>query len=225
MRVIKTSLKYCKKDRWLLVLFRESLPKLNGSFRLFHAAANAPSIDVYSNGNLISENLSFSMMTDYMTFPAGNYEIQAFTSGTYDTPIYTQTIEVIPNEISTLNFVLLESTLSIFTLKDASSSASSGPLSFLRFINLSPNAPLLTLSLPNEEKLFNSVEYLETTGYYTLSPGLYNFLLTASESSFPEKFINDLNLKPSSFHTIYIIGLIDNLQPPLGYYFSVDGKD
>ena len=66
-------------------------------------------------------------------------------------PIYTQTIEVIPNEISTLNFVLLESTLSIFTLKDASSSASSGPLSFLRFINLSPNAPLLTLSLPNEE--------------------------------------------------------------------------
>ena len=61
MRVIKTSLKYCKKDRWLLVLFRESLPKLNGSFRLFHAAANAPSIDVYSNGNLISENLSFSI--------------------------------------------------------------------------------------------------------------------------------------------------------------------
>ena len=78
------------------MLFRESLPKLNGSFRLFHAAANAPSIDVYSNGNLISENLSFSMMTDYMTFPAGNYEVQVFPSGTYDTLIYTQTIEIIP---------------------------------------------------------------------------------------------------------------------------------
>ena len=207
-----------------MLLFRESLPSLSGSLRLFHAAANAPSVDVYSNGSLISENLSFGMMTDYMDFPVGNYEIQVYNSGTYDNPLYSETIEIIPNEIVTLNLILLESTLSIFSLKDASSSSSTGPLSFLRFINLSPNAPLLTLSLPNDEKLFNSVEYLETTGYYTLSPGIYNFLLTASEASFAEKFINDLNLRSSSFHTIYVIGLIDKLQPPFGYYFANDGK-
>lgn len=201
------------------------MPSLNGTFRFFHAAANAPSVDIYSNGNLISENLAFGMMTNYMDFPAGNYEIQIYKSGTYDTPLYSENIEVVPNEIVTLSLILSESTLSIFRLKDASSSASSGPLSFLRFINLSPNAPLLTLSLPNEEQLFNSVEYLETTGYYTLSPGIYNFLLSASEASFAERFINNLNLRPSAFHTIYVIGLINKLQPPFGYYFANDGKD
>ena len=76
-------------------------------------------------------------------------------------------MEIVPNTTTTICLVLLESTLQLLTLKDGSPAIPSNE-SYLRFINLSPDAPLLTLSLPNGDTLFNSVEYLETTGYYPL---------------------------------------------------------
>ena len=82
-------------------------------------------------------------------------------------------------------------------------------------------APLTYLGLPNGIILFNQAEYLETTGYYQLSPGIYNFeiLLGASES--PTKYIKNITLDGCKFYTIYIIGLFND-KPPLGYLFVDD---
>lgn len=205
------------------MFFRNSLPTLEGSFRFFHAAAGANAVDIYSNGFIIEKNVAFGTMTNYDKVPVGNYNIQVYKAGTYDNPLLEESIEVAPNEILTLNIVLLESTLSIFKLKDGSTSEDTSSLSFLRFMNLSPNAPLLSLSLPNDITLFNSVEYLETTGYYTLSPGIYNFVVSSPSAEFLAKFINDITLSPGTFHTIYIIGLVDNQKPQLGSYIAIDG--
>lgn len=205
------------------MFFRESLPTLEGAFRFFHAAAGAGAVDIYSNGFIVARNIAFGTMTNYDKIPVGNYNIQVYKTGTYDNPLLEENVEVVPNEILTLNLVLLESTLSIFKIKDGSTSEDTSSLSFLRFMNLSPNAPLLSLSLPNDITLFNNVEYLETTGYYTLSPGLYNFVLSSSSAEFLSKFVKNITLSPGTFHTIYIIGLIDSKRTQLGSYVVIDG--
>ena len=94
-------------------------------------------------------------------------------------------------------------------------------LAFLRFINLSPNAPLLSLSLPNGTVLFNGAEYLETTGYYQVSSGIYNFEVLLGSSEVTAKYIKNLTLDGNKFYTIYIIGLFND-KPPLGYLFVED---
>lgn len=205
------------------MLFRNSLPTLEGAFRFFHAAANSGAIDIYSNGFILAKNISFGTMTDYNKVPVGTYNIQIYKAGTYDAPLFEENIEVTPNEILTLSVIILESTLTILKLKDGSTTADTSSLSFLRYINLSPNAPLLSLSLPNDITLFNKVEYLETTGYYTLSPGIYNFVVSSPSAEFLAKFINDITLSPGTFYTIYIIGLVDNQKPQLGSYIAIDG--
>ena len=110
--------------------------------------------------------------------------------------------------------------LYLFRLKD-DNVPSTKIYTFLRFINLSPNSPLLSLSLPNNIELFNSVEYLETTGYYMLSSGIYNLQVTIASDQSITKYIKNISFYNGNFYTIYIIGLFNDT-PQLGYLLTVD---
>ncbi|MBX7280986.1 DUF4397 domain-containing protein [Clostridium chauvoei] len=203
------------------MLFRDNLPDLQCKVRLIHAVPAAPAVDIYANGSPIAKNLSFSDISCYIAIAPGTYEIQIFVSGTYDSPLLTKTIDLLPNSASTISIITNNNNLDLFVLNDANNL---GQISnaFLRFINLSPNSPLLTLSLPNDISLFNSVEYIETTGYYPLSPGIYNYKVSFASSEGLFKFIKDIKLENGQFYTIYIVGLF-NKKPQLGYVIVKDG--
>lgn len=204
-----------------MFLFRDSLPNVKGKIRLLHAAAGAKTVDIYEDGKLLTTNLDFAEITPYTEISPGKHEFKVYESGTSTNPLFTDTYEIIPNEILTLSIVLLESTLTLFALKD-NPPMSTQNLAFLRFINFSPNGPLLSLSLPNTgDTFFNGVEYLETTGFYPLSPGLYNFEMTATSDASFRKFINNIQLEGNSDHTIFVIGLVDD-KPELGYLITDD---
>lgn len=205
------------------MLFRQNLPNLQSKIRFLHAVPSVPAVDVYLSGNLLGKDLAFSDITCYENISPGNYEVQLYKSGTYDKPLITRNIDILPNTSSTVNIVTLGGGLTIFTLNDAISKENLTNC-FLRFIHLSPNAPLISLSLPNDIVLFGNVEYLETTGYYPLSPAIYDFKLIFSSLAGLYKFINDKTLKNGRFYTIYIIGLL-NKQPTLGYLMVEDGVE
>lgn len=203
-------------------MFNEFLPKIKGTIRLLHAATEIGAIDIYSNGNKIATNVKFSNITKYADVAPGNNEIQIYKAGTYDKPVYTETVDVGPNTVSTICIVLLESTVQLLTLKDGSPTEQVND-SYLRFINLSPDSPLLSLSLPNGNTLFNGVEYLETTGYYPLSPGIYDFRIEATGAVALNKLIKNISLDGGFFHTLFIIGLFDG-KPQVGSLFTKDGE-
>lgn len=204
-----------------MILFRDNLPDLQCKIRLIHAIPSAPAVDIYANGELIAKDLSFSDLSCYTTVAPGNYEVQLYVAGTYDTPLLTKNIDLLPNSASTISAITLNNNMDLFVLNDANTPGQINN-SFLRFINLSSNSPLLTLSLPNDISLFNSVEYIETTGYYPLSPGIYNYKVSFGSSEGLFKFIKDLKLDNGKFYTIYIIGLFNNT-PQLGYIIAQDG--
>jgi len=205
-----------------MILFRESLPNLTGKIRFLHAVPNAPNIDIYGNGKLLHSNVAFGSVTDYLELSSQKYDIQLYKSGTYDSPLISETIDILPNSILTLNITYENNEISFFTIDDIEPK-SNPVLSYVRFINLSPTAPLLSLSLPEGRVLFNETEYLETNDYYPLSPGIYDFTVTAANGTF-EKFISDVNMTENLFITIYIIGLIQGT-PKLGYILVKDGTN
>ena len=137
-----------------------------------------------------------------------------------DTPLLSQDINTIHGSNYTISVVTLQDNLYLFRLKD-DNVPSTKIYTFLRFINLSPNSPLLILSLPNNIELFNSVEYLETTGYYMLSSGIYNLQVTVASDQSITKYIKNISLYNGNFYTIYIIGLFNDT-PQLGYLLTVD---
>ena len=188
--------------------FSKSLPQIEPSVRILHAVPNAPNVDVYLNGSLITSNLAFGKISKYSQLLSGEYEFQLFKAGTYVKPLLSQNIQLIANA------------LYLFRLKDDNVPVTKSQ-AFLRFINLSSNAPLLSLALPNGVTLFNEAEYLETTGYYQLSAGIYNFEVLLGSSQITTKYIKNITLDGGVFYTIYIIGLFND-KPPLGYLFVED---
>lgn len=207
------------------MLFRQNLPNLQSKIRFIHAVPSAPTVDVYLSGMQMGKDLAFSDITCYENIAPGTYELQLYKSGTYDKPLITKDVDIMPNSSFTTSIVTLGGDLDIFTLNDASvkDKVKIGSC-FLRFIHLSPNAPLVSLALSNDIILFNNVEYLETTGYYPLSPAIYDFKVTFSSFSELFKYINDRKLTNGKFYTIYIIGLL-NREPKLGYLLVEDGRD
>lgn len=200
--------------------FSKSLPRVETSVRILHAVPNAPNVDVYLNGSLLTSNLAFGKISKYSVFSPGEYEFQLFPTGTYDKPLLSQTVQLIANANYTVSIVTLSNDLYLFRLKDSNVPATKSQ-AFLRFINLSSNAPLLSLALPNGITLFSQAEYLETTGYYPLSAGIYNFEVLLGSSQVTTKFIKNITLDGGRFYTIYIIGLFND-KPPIGYLFVDD---
>ena len=200
--------------------FSKSLPPIEPSLRILHAVPNAPNVDVYLNGSLITSNLAFGKISKYSQLLSGEYEFQLFKAGTYVKPLLSQNIQLIANANYTVSIVTLSNNLYLFRLKDDNVPINKSK-SFLRFINLSSNAPLLSLALPNGVTLFNEAEYLETTGYYQLSPGIYNFKVLLGSSQITTKYIKNITLDGGNFYTIYIIGLFND-KPPIGYLFVYD---
>lgn len=203
-------------------MFRASLPNLTSQLRILHAAAGAPNIDIYANGKMIVNNLSFSDITNYITVEPDNYKIEVYESGKKDTPISSEDIVLLPQTYTTSSMVLDEGSLVTFTLIDGKVTKNTKAAN-LRFINLSTDSNLISLKLPNGKTLFNDVEYLETTNYYELSAGNYDFILSIQESSnySTNKIINNLSLASNKFYTLYIIGLLDG-NPQIGYLLTTD---
>ncbi|MGN0143670.1 MAG: DUF4397 domain-containing protein [Clostridium sp.] len=203
-----------------MFLFRDSLPKIKGYIRFIHATPDAPNIDIYLNDNLIYSKLSFGNVTGYIPTTPGTYSVKLFKSGTKATPLITESLQVLSNSLSTINITFENNEIAFFSIDDTDTD-SNILLSYVRFINLAPTAPLLSLSLPNGITLFNETSYLETNNYYPISPGVYNFIVSTSDGNF-SKYISDLHLTKNLYITIYIIGLY-NKKPPLGYVLVKDG--
>lgn len=203
-------------------LFRESPPNLESNVRFIHAVGNAPSVDIYINGSMIVEDISFSKVSQYSKLLSGNYEIQIYNTGVYGTPLLSQNISFFSGSNYTISIVTLDNQLFLFRLRD-NDIPITNESTFLRFINLSPNSPLLSLDLDTNVGLFNDVEYIETTGYYPMSAGIYNFKLIVVPYETISKNIRNITLEPEKFYTIYILGLYSST-PPLGYLFLEDMK-
>ncbi|MBW6408632.1 DUF4397 domain-containing protein [Clostridium weizhouense] len=204
-----------------MLLFRSSLPNLKSDIRFIHAVPNAPNVDIYSDGTMLHQNLAFGQVTKYITLPTGKHDIQLFKAYTKESPIISKSIELLPNTSTTANVVLENDNINFLTIDDTECDCDYNSfLSYVRFINLSPDSSMLSLSLPNGPVLFNEASYLETNNYYPVSPGIYNFVVSSSINNF-SKFINMINLKNDMFITIYIVGMMND-SPKIGYILVKD---
>lgn len=199
------------------------MPNLQSKIRFLHGIPTAPAVDVYLDGEVAFKNLKFSDITCYENISPGKYKVKVYAAGTYDKPLINKEIDILPNKTSTISIVTLTDSIDIFVLNDTAIKKESTSCA-LRFIHLSPNTPLLSLLLPNDIVLFSNVEYLESTGYYTLSPAIYDFKVSFSGSSGLYKYINNKTMNSGKAYTIYIIGLV-NKTPTLGYLLVEDGNN
>lgn len=200
--------------------YREMLPK--SYIRLLHASPDAPGVDVYANGKLLTRNLNYRGFTPYMALDSGNYNIKVFPTGKTSNPVIDTNLTIPPNQILTVAAIGKLNNIGLLPIPDPKLPREQNK-AYARFVHLSPNAPNVDITLPNGNKLFTDVQYREITNYIPVNPGTYELQARPTGTSQVILQVPNINLKPNRFYTVYAIGLADG-QPSLQVLIPLDGN-
>jgi hypothetical protein len=194
--------------------------------RIFHASPDAPAVDIYANGNIIAEGLTYKQLTNYLPIIPGNYQIQVYPTGVRTNPVIDTTVTIPQNSAFTIAAVGKLSDISLLPIPEIYMPhllIGMSNNSYVRFVHLSPNAPAVDITLPDGTKLFENVSYEQFTDYITVNSGNYTLQVRPAGSDQVVLTIPNVNLMPGVFYSIYAVGLVGN-QPPLEAVISVDGE-
>lgn len=178
--------------------------------RVFHAAPQAPNVDVYVNDQMVFSNLAFGDFTRYVYLDEGEYNVSVYLAGQKDRPVINQMVDVPSQQIFTIVATGNLDNLGLLVIPDKVSKSPSQNYSSVRVIHLSPNAPGVDI-LVDGDTLFEDISFGEGTDYVDLNPGTYNVnvvLNTDKSVVLPLK----VTLNPDKIYTIYIIGNPPTLQ-------------
>ena len=178
--------------------------------RVFHAAPQAPNVDVYVNDQMVFSNLAFGDFTRYVYLDEGEYNVSVYLAGQKDRPVINQMVDVPSQQIFTIAATGNLDNLGLLVIPDKVSKSPSQSYSSVRVIHLSPNAPGVDI-LVDGDTLFEDISFGEGTDYVDLNPGTYNVnvvLNTDKSVVLPLK----VTLNPDKIYTIYIIGNPPTLQ-------------
>ena len=178
--------------------------------RVFHAAPQAPNVDVYVNDQMVFSNLAFGDFTRYVYLDEGEYNVSVYLAGQKDRPVINQMVDVPSQQIFTIAATGNLDNLGLLVIPDKVSKSPSQNYSSVRVIHLSPNAPGVDI-LVDGDTLFEDISFGEGTDYVDLNPGTYNVnvvLNTDKSVVLPLK----VTLNPDKIYTIYIRGNPPTLQ-------------
>ncbi len=178
--------------------------------RVFHAAPQAPNVDVYVNDQMVFSNLAFGDFTRYVYLDEGEYIVFVYLAVQKYIPFINHMVYVQSQQIFTIAATGNLDNLCLLVIPDKVSKSPSQNYSSVRVIHLSPNAPGVDI-LVDGDTLFEDISFGEGTDYVDLNPGTYNVnvvLNTDKSVVLPLK----VTLNPDKIYTIYIIGNPPTLQ-------------
>lgn len=186
--------------------------------RVFHAAPQAPAVDVYINEKLVFSNLQFTQFSSYVKLKEGEYRIDIFQTGTMLQPIISGSLDLDEGQMLTIAAIGNLDDLSLLVINDNADKKASPKVSSFRVVHLSPNTPAVDI-LVNNKILVENLAFKQNTSYVDIAPGSYNIEAVLSSNK-ESVLVFGVMLKANRIYTIYIVGESPNLR----VIQSVDGN-
>jgi len=178
-----------------------------GYFRILHAAPDIPSVDIYINDKLVSENLSYSNYTAYLPIFQESYQLSIYQTGSNDSPILSHDLIIDAGNKLTLAIIKTQDNLGFMEIPDAYMPINPSK-SMIRFVHLSPNAPAVDITLEDGTILFSGISYMQATSYLEVNPSNYTLQVRVSGTPNVVLTVPNINLEPDNFYTVYALGLV-----------------
>lgn len=186
--------------------------------RVFHAAPQAPAVDVYINEKLVFSNLQFTQFSSYVKLKEGEYRIDIFQTGTMLQPIISGSLDLDEGQMLTIAAIGNLDDLSLLVINDNADKKASPKVSSFRVVHLSPNTHAVDI-LVNNKILVENLAFKQNTSYVDIAPGSYNIEAVLSSNK-ESVLVFGVMLKANRIYTIYIVGESPNLRA----IQSVDGN-
>ncbi|MFD1019630.1 DUF4397 domain-containing protein [Thalassobacillus hwangdonensis] len=205
-------------QNWAMSHHRGEMIGMNGNamVRVLHASPDAPAVDVYVNGDRILQGVQFKQSSDYLTVPAGQYQIEIYPAGSTDQAVLSQNVGVEAGNMYTVAAAGRLEDLELIAAVD-NDSISSGRAK-VRFWHLSPNAPAVDIAVKGGDVLFRNVPFGRATRYITLPPTTADLEVRVAGTDQVALTVPGVTVEPNQSYTAVAVGLAGE-QPPLEAIF------
>ncbi len=194
------------------------MPTINSFIRFLHASPGAPKVDIYTDGNLMVQNLAYNTVSEYLPVGPENTLIQVFAAGETSNPVLDTEYSIPPSERITLAIIGTIPHLSLLPILMGIGTTDNDD-SFVRFANLSPDDARFDLSIADGAGLFNDTGYTEVTDYVRIAPDTYTFQIRMAGSDEVLATSKPIIFNPRFAYTMYAIGLLeDESVLEIGFY-------
>lgn len=161
----------------------------------------------YVNGVLISSAaIPFGGTTAYAEYLAGDYPIKLTPESSPET-LLSKTLSLSPNTIYSYFIIDQGEKLDGLLISD-NLSITSTDKAYLRFINLSPDAPNLDLGANDTESFFTGKAFKTTSDFIPVEAKAYVFQIKDESSRTVKTNMESSTLSPGRYYTVVARGLL-----------------
>lgn len=179
----------------------------NARVMAVHASPDAPSVDLYVDGNKIGSNLAFPDATNYLTVGAGSRNVQVKVYNT-STTVIDADVDVTANKSYSVFAVDSVSRISAIVLEDNLATPAAGK-AHVRFVHLSPNAPAVNITLTDGTVIFGNVAFKGYEDFTPLDAGTYDLQVRdAATNTAVVLNLPGIELQAGKIYTVFAKGFV-----------------
>ena len=146
--------------------------------RVVHASPDAPNVDVWVDGETVLTDVPFTAVSDYLTLPAGTYNVQVTATGSTD-PVIDADLALEAGTSYTVAATGMLADITATVLTDDRTPADGQAK--LRVFHASPSAPAeVDVAVTDGPILVEALAYPEATAYLTVDAGTYPLEIRAA---------------------------------------------
>ncbi|HTM97603.1 MAG TPA: DUF4397 domain-containing protein [Pedobacter sp.] len=176
--------------------------------RFVNASPTFGTYNIYLDDKMLnSAAIPFGGTVSYSPFIFGKHTIK-YTTASSNQPVFTKEINLTGNQIHSLYLVDVGAKMDALLFID-NASVTSTTKAFVKFINLSPDAPSLNLDIAGGANLFTNTNYKVGTQFVQVDPKTYTFNLTDFASGAIKTTLPDIEFVAGRYYTIIARGMIN----------------
>ena len=205
----------------------DNQPQLQSSYvRVAHLAPDAPAVDVWVDGEMVLEDVSYEGISSYLELTEGSHEILVVAANTTTPAVIQETVTLAPNASYTVAATgLLNGTPAIDAWILSDNRSTTMGQAKVRFAHASPDAPNVDIfAVGGTTPLFANVPFRSAGSYLTVAPG--NIALEVRLAGTGDLVVRfaAINLEAGRNYTIFAKGLANPGSNPnaLSAYAVVD---
>lgn len=196
---IVVALSSCKKEE-------ETVP--DGSYiRFINASPTLGTYNVFLNDRMVNTAaLPFGGTVSYAAYIFGNHTVKYTTSSNVQS-VLTKQIVLTGNQIHSAYLIDKDAKLDLLLVVD-DASVTSTTKAFVKFINLSPDAPALNLDIKSGVNLIKDKTYKTGSAFIQVDPKTYDFDIKDAATGLVKTTLTGVEMVAGRYYTIISRGML-----------------
>lgn len=180
---------------------------MNTQFRIGHFSPDAPAVNIFVDGDLLFEDISFGTIGEFMDIEAGSYDVEIVPAAGGDAVISTM-LEFDTDMSYTVLAINALADIEALVLTDDQPAIDADDAR-LRFVHTVPDAPAVDI-LANGAPLFENVAFGDTSAFATVEADAYDIDVRPTGSDDLVLSLPDISFDGATSYTVFATGMLED---------------